>query len=149
MNMAHISIETLLNSIARTNNRRLTHAELARALNVSEQVITNWASRGISAEGALTAQLVFQKDANFILGRLPHPMLLPRQEPPAQPVLQVREEFVTYLPTPKVGTLTEELLDLFGKLDDDGKREWLADLRGFVRGRRPHEVGNAPKLAGQ
>lgn len=146
--MAHISIETLLSSIERSHKRRFTHAELARALNVSEQVITNWASRGISAEGALAAQFVFQKDANFILGRLPHPMLLPRDDTAAHSAsAQAREPSVSYLPEPKADENYSELLELFGKLDVDGKREWLADLRGFVRGRRPHSNGHPAKVA--
>lgn len=146
--MAHITMETLLASIERTEKKRFTHAELARALNVSEQVITNWASRGISVEGALSAQFVFQKDANFILGRVSHPMLLPRQDAHATTAShEVREPSVSYLPEPKPDDKTVELLELFSKLDDDGKRDWLADLRGFVRGRRPHSNGHLAKVA--
>ena len=45
-------------------------AELARALNASEQKITNWKKRGISEEGALLAQATFKGcDANRLLGR--------------------------------------------------------------------------------
>ncbi len=40
---------------------------LAARLNVSEQVITNWTARGISATGALQAQKEFGCDANWIL----------------------------------------------------------------------------------
>lgn len=143
-------METLLSSIARSEGRRFTHAELSRALNVSEQVITNWASRGISTEGALTAQLVFQKDANFILGRVSHPMLLPRAYPKASgdavpPVAEERR--VTYLPDQKPDEKTAELLELFSRLDDEGKKDWLSDLRGFVRGRRPHTDGHPATVA--
>lgn len=146
--MAHTSIETLLSSIERTHKRRFTHAELARALNVSEQVITNWASRGISTEGALAAQFVFQKDANFILGRLPHPMLLPRDDTNTQASEPLaREPTVSYLPEPKPDEKWAELQQLFSQLDDDGKREWLADLRGFVRGRRRHRDGHPATVA--
>lgn len=148
--MAHLSIDTLLASIKRSEGKQFTHAELARALNVSEQVITNWASRGISVEGALTAQLVFQKDANFILGRVSHPMLLPRSNtiaaPPAAPLV-AEERRVTYLPDPKPDEKAAELLELFSRLDDDGKRDWLSDLRGFVRGRRPHRDGHPATVA--
>lgn len=147
--MAHISMETLLNSIARSDNKRFTHAELARALNVSEQVITNWAKRGISNEGALAAQLVFQKDANFVLGRVSHPMMLPRSAPPGRKPIGVMEDAPGYLPAPRSTPLVTELLDLFGKLDDDGKRDWVADLRGYVRGRYPHQDGDAPAVAGK
>lgn len=146
--MAHITMETLLKSIERTDGRAFTHTELARALNVSEQVVTNWAKRGISIEGALAAQFVFQKDANFILGRVSHPMMLPRTDlQTAQPANQVREPSITYLPEPGPDTKQLELFDLFGKLDSASKAEWLADLRGFVRGRRPHQDGHSANVA--
>lgn len=62
------------------------------------------------------------------------------------PVLQVREREVAYLTTP-TDPLREELLALFSQLDTDGKRQWLADLGGFVRGRRPHAHGTASEVA--
>ena len=103
-----------------------------------------------AAEGALTAQLVFQKDANFILGRVSHPMLLPRAYPKASgdavpPVAEERR--VTYLPDQKPDEKTAELLELFSRLDDEGKKDWLSDLRGFVRGRRPHTDGHPATVA--
>lgn len=150
--MAHQTIETLLNSLERSEKRRFTHSELARALNVSEQVITNWASRGMSVEGALNAQLAFHKDANFLLGRVSHPMMLPRQysqaapEPPANEHI-ASERRVQYLPDAAPDDKKTELLELFDRLDADGKKEWLADLRGFVRGRRPHSDGHFATVA--
>lgn len=78
--MAHDSIKILLDSLERSGTRRFSHSELARALNVSEQVITNWAKRGISADGALAAQFAFHMDANYILGRVSHPMMVPRRD---------------------------------------------------------------------
>jgi hypothetical protein len=145
--MAHISMETLLASIERSEGRRFTHSELARALNVSEQVITNWASRGISIDGALAAQLVFQKDANFILGRVTHPMLLPRDTGAQSSAVLAMETTVTYLPDLPPDERRKELQELFGKLDDEGKRDWLSDLRGYVRGRFPHSHGHSATVA--
>ena len=55
---------------------------------------------------------------------------------------------VSYLPDRKPDALTAELLHLFSQLDDVSKREYLAHLRGFVAGRRPHTVGGAPAVAG-
>lgn len=55
---------------------------------------------------------------------------------------------VSYLPERKPDSLTAELLYLFSQLDEISKREYLAHLRGFVAGRRPHTVGNAPAVAG-
>jgi transcriptional regulator with XRE-family HTH domain len=45
--------------------------------------------------------------------------------------------------------LRQELLDLFSHLDAPSQTEWLNDLRGFVRGRRPHPNGQALPLAGK
>lgn len=78
--------------------RRISHSELARALNVSEQVITNWAKRGISADGALAAQFAFQLDANYILGRVSHPVMLPRRDTVGPPM--VMEGLATYAVAP-------------------------------------------------
>jgi hypothetical protein len=97
--MQHDSIKTLLNSLERETGKRLTHSELARALNVSEQVITNWAKRGMSIEGALNAQFAFHRDANFILGRLPHPMMFPPSGTMGRPspkVYEMRENVAQY-----------------------------------------------------
>jgi hypothetical protein len=97
--MQHDSIKTLLNSLERETGKRLTHSELARALNVSEQVVTNWAKRGMSVEGALSAQFAFHKDANFILGRISHPMMYPQAQPggtPPAPAYLAQEKATTY-----------------------------------------------------
>jgi hypothetical protein len=97
--MQHDSIKTLLNSLERETGKRLTHSELARALNVSEQVVTNWAKRGMSVEGALAAQFAFHKDANFILGRVSHPMMHPQNrggEPLPSPVHTAQDHQTPY-----------------------------------------------------
>lgn len=43
------------------------HAALAKALEQSEQTITNWASRGVSKPGAIKAQKVFGCSVNWVL----------------------------------------------------------------------------------
>lgn len=70
------------------------------------------------------------------------------RQPGAESVMAAPNPGVKYLPQ-RDDPIKAELLDLFGQLDEQGKKEWLADLRGFVRGRRPHEVGNAPAVAGK
>ncbi len=69
---------------------------------------------------------------------------------PQQPMTTghaVRESSpVAYLPA-KDDPLITEMLQLFHQLDEHGKKEWLADLRGFVRGRRPHPHGAASTVA--
>jgi transcriptional regulator with XRE-family HTH domain len=54
---------------------------------------------------------------------------------------------VSYLPHPKVDKLQTELLELFGKLDTQSKREMMNLVRGFVAGRSPHSVGPTPAVA--
>lgn len=96
--MAHDSIKTLLDSLERSGRRRFTHSELARALNVSEQVITNWAKRGMSTEGALAAQFAFHMDANYLLGRIGHPMMVSRNDGQIDPM--AREDVAQYVTRP-------------------------------------------------
>lgn len=83
----HKSLVLLHELVRRRTGKTLSPAQLAKALNVSEQVVTNWAKRGVSMEGALKAQLAFGVDANFLLGLVDHPMLVPNQPPlrPAPP----------------------------------------------------------------
>lgn len=109
---------------------------VARALNVSPQVVKNWESRGVSEKGARQAHAVFACDPTWLL------------EPSQALHTTVAEDAsaVAYL-APPPDKLREELLELFSQLDDAGKKEWLADLRGFVRGRRPHPHGAASALA--
>ena len=49
---------------------RLTgQSAIARKMGESPQVVKNWESRGISESGALTAQLIFGCDANWLRGK--------------------------------------------------------------------------------
>lgn len=73
----HETTQTLYDAVHRRVGRELGPADMARALNVSEQVVTNWGTRGVSLDGALRAQLQFGVDANFVLHHVSHPMLLP------------------------------------------------------------------------
>jgi hypothetical protein len=143
--MPHDSIKLLLDSIEREYSKRPTHSELARALNVSEQVVTNWAKRGISVEGALAAQFAFHKDANFILGRVSHPMLVPRNQPPGKEP-QINEPQAVYKITP--ANKDAELLAAFRALDDAGKVEVLNFVKGFAAGRTSQTYGQALQVAG-
>lgn len=58
------------------------------------------------------------------------------------------EQVVEYLPQ-REDALKAELLQLFSQLDEQSKREWIANLRGFVSGRRPHSHGATPAVAGK
>jgi transcriptional regulator with XRE-family HTH domain len=61
-------------------------------------------------------------------------------------VLEAREPSVMYLPQ-RDDQLKADLLGLWGQLNDDHKREWLGDLRRFVREKGPHSVGADPAVA--
>lgn len=100
--MKHDSVKLLLDSLERETGKRLDHSQLARGLNVSAQVITNWATRGMSVDGALAAQQAFHRDANYLLGRIPHPIMSLTKYATATPTapLTVREPDVTYVSGP-------------------------------------------------
>ena len=48
-------------------------SEVAKRLNMSVQVVTNWSTRGISKEGALAAQEAYGVNANWLLGTSAEP----------------------------------------------------------------------------
>lgn len=62
----HESMERLYR-IAEARGGIRRQSELATALNESQQAVKNWESRGISKDGALKAQAVFDVDANWLL----------------------------------------------------------------------------------
>ena len=61
----HKSAERLLNAAMKHGVNG--PAELAVALDVSDQVVTNWGSRGVSADGAIRAEEIFGCPAVWIL----------------------------------------------------------------------------------
>jgi hypothetical protein len=146
--MAHDSIKILLDSIERDYGKRPTHSELARALNVSEQVVTNWAKRGISVDGALAAQFAFQKDANYLLGRINSPMMQARQQPSPFAQHHVATPIAAYISAPGGGHLENELLQHFRRLDDTGKAEALNFVKVFAAGRSSQQDGQGLQVAG-
>lgn len=119
---------------------------VARSLNVSPQRVKNWESRGISEQGARLAQSVFGCNANALMTPPGLDGKYPIHTP--TPPLSVNERRVEYISAPQSDPLTTELLALFKQLDDASKQEYIAFLKGFVAGRRPHEVGQASSLAG-
>lgn len=67
----HPSFQRLLTFVqmqtAASSQPVLIDADLARAMNESQQVIGNWQSRGVSAAGALNAQRLFGCSATWLL----------------------------------------------------------------------------------
>lgn len=54
---------------------------------------------------------------------------------------------VAYLPKQNADKLTLRLIELFSKLDAQGKKELLGHVEFFVAGRNPHPVGQSSALA--
>lgn len=134
MAKAHSSMQRLY-EVAR-EKKVVGQSAVARALNVSPQVVKNWESRGVSEKGARLAHQAFGCDPSWLLETIK----------PVHTTVAEDVSAVAYLATPP-DKLRDELLELFSQLDDTGKKEWIADLRGFVRGRRPHPHGTASALA--
>lgn len=62
----HPSIERLFEA-AKAAKQLTTAAQIARALNVSDQVMTNWQTRGVSESGAIAAEAAFHVSPTWIL----------------------------------------------------------------------------------
>lgn len=125
----------------------LNNAQLAAACNVKPPTSFNWASgktMNIKGEPLLRAAKALGVTPEWLATGLGQ--MSPGASTTAEHV--VAEPSITYLPDKKPDPLTQELLDLFSKLDAPSKREWLANLRGFVAGRSPHPLGGAPAVAG-
>lgn len=68
--------------------------------------------------------------------------------PQAAPI--ARENVLIYQPqSNREEALKAELLELFSKLDVQGKVDLITSVRFFVDGRRPHQDGSASAVAGQ
>lgn len=126
----------------------INNAQLAAACNVKPPTSFNWASgktKNIKGEPLLLAAKA--------LGVSPEWLATghgPMNEIAGGTSSHIAAEpSVTYLPEKKADALTQELLDLFAMLDTPSKREWLANLKGFVAGRRPHSHGATPAVAGK
>lgn len=125
-----------------------TNAKLAAACKVRPPTSFNWASgktKSIKGEPLLRAARALGVNPEWLAtgsGRK-----FPEQ--PGASTSDAGLTSITQLPPPKLDPLTQDLLDLFSQLDTESKREYLMHLRGFVAGRRPHEVGRAPAVAGK
>lgn len=158
----HPSMVRLYEIAADHGDKVIGQSALARALNESPQTVKNWEVRGISKGGAIKSQSVFGCDANELLG-LTFDMSLSNNDRQAtsqlttpfthvhsnEPMTLRKNVAVYQAPRSQEDELREKLLELFSQLDIAGKREWLANLSGFVDGRRPHQDGSAPAVAGQ
>lgn len=126
---------------------RLNNAQLAAACKVKPPTSFHWASgktKHIKGEPLLRAARTLGVTPEWLATGMG--TKFPEN---SHPGVGAKESTVSYLPDPKLDRMTQELLDLFGQLDVEGKREYLMHLRGFVAGRRPHQIGDAPAVAGK
>lgn len=125
----------------------LNNAQLAAACNVRPPTSFNWASgktKNIKGEPLLRAAKALGVNPEWLATGI-GTMSISGPEPPTH---IAAEPTVAYLPEKKPDPMTQELLELFSKLDPPSRREWLSNLRGFVAGRSPHSIGDAPAVAG-
>lgn len=126
----------------------INNAQLAAACNVKPPTSFNWASgktKNIKGEPLLLAAKALGVNPEWLATGF-GPMIASGAGTQAH---IAAEPSVTYLPEKKADALTQEMLELFAKLDTPSKREWLANLKGFVAGRRPHSHGATPAVAGK
>jgi hypothetical protein len=137
--------ERLREALAGPPKRRA--ADLARACNIKPPSVAGWLSgktKALEGSNLLAAAAFLKVNAKWLADGVG-----PKTPDATETTeLRARETDVTYLPEPAKDALVMDLLQLFSQLDIEGKREYLAHLRGFVLGRRPHADGNASVLAG-
>lgn len=119
---------------------------VAHALNFSPQRVKNWEKRGISEEGARTAQKTFGCSSNWLMGE--NATEADGQSVTIEPTTVAKENYTDLFPPRQLDRQTTELVDLFNQLDARGKAEHLHFLKGFVAGRQPHQDGQALSVAG-
>jgi transcriptional regulator with XRE-family HTH domain len=126
---------------------KVSGVALARACNISGASVSDWRSgktKTIEGSNLIAAADKLKVRAKWLADGI-GPM---RADTYAAPEHQANEPVVALMPQRKLDKLTEELLYLFSQLDTRSKTEYLAHLRGFVAGRRPHTIGKASNLAG-
>lgn len=127
---------------------RVTGRALAKACNVSPPSVSDWLngkSKSMEGKNLLSAAAFLRVRPKWLAEGVG--AMRDSDPAPADPAHRAAEPTVAFLPEPPADKLRDELLELFSQLDEAGKKEWLADLRGFVRGRRPHPHGTASALA--
>lgn len=126
----------------------ISNAQLARLCDVRPPTSYNWANgktKSIKGEPLLKAAKALGVTPEWLATGIGKKF----PDEPFAADLQVRESAISYLPARKEDKLITELLSLFSQLDEAGKREYLAHLRGFVAGRYPYQDGQAPAVAGK
>lgn len=132
--------------IAMAGPPKVTGKSLAVACGVSPASVSDWLSgksKTMDGHNLLAAADFLKVRAKWLVDGV-GPM---RGSSDHIDVLIVAEPTVAYLPAARHDKMTLEMLELFSQLDAASKRDYLNQLRGFVAGRRPHDIGNAPAVA--
>lgn len=75
----HITMERLYGAIKKDDGQKYSQTEMAAKLNQSSQVVKNWETRGISADGLILCQHKLGVSCTWLLHGEGHP-LLPKLE---------------------------------------------------------------------
>jgi transcriptional regulator with XRE-family HTH domain len=130
--------------------RGLSQGELARQAKCSQSTIGNIESgERDTLRNLVVVARVLRVSADWLYdGHGPKPTNADGayKSQSSNALVGVQEPVVAYL-AKKPDPLQDQLLTLFSLLDDEGKKRWLADLAGFVRGSRPHALGSALGVA--
>lgn len=126
---------------------KVTGIALATACSVAPASVSDWLSgKSKTMEGAnLVMACDFLKIRPKWLACGVGPMRIDVMQLSAG---SLQEPGVVYLPDRGGDPITLELLEIFSRLDQTSKIQYLMLLRGFVEGRRPHQIGNASEMAG-
>ena len=137
--------------IAMEGPPHVTGRALASACSVKPPSVSDWLSgKSKTMEGGnlLAAAEFLRVRAKWLADGI-GPMRGEATSPASTSRNTVQEPTVAFLLEPKPDRMDQELLELFSQLDPESRREYLMHLRGFVAGRRPHELGNALAMAGK
>ena len=142
-------MNTLANRVKeRMDALSISNVQLSRLCGVRPPTSYNWANgktKSIKGEPLLRAAKALGVTPEWLATGMGRKFL--DNASPAIPL--ERNEVISYLPAPREDKMVTELLLLFSQLDEAGKREYLAHLRGFVAGRHPYQDGQAPVVAGK
>jgi transcriptional regulator with XRE-family HTH domain len=130
--------------------RGLSQGELARLAKCSQSTIGNIESgERDSLRNLVVVARVLRVSADWLYdGHGPKPTKPDEayKSQSSDALINAEEPGVAYI-AKRPDPLQEQLLMLFSLLDDEGKKHWLADLAGYVRGSRPHALGSALGVA--
>lgn len=148
------SMEALY-KIAREKKTINSPAAVARVMNVTQQRMKNWESRGISKEGAMKAQAIFGLDANALLkadtANLPANEIgkkHTKKTPGTTPINEDRERVVGYInPSTITDTFILTAIEILRSLKKSQREGAVANLRLYVSQLSPPRDGQALQMA--